>query len=264
MAPSPSAAANRVVVALLDGRRLKGFVYNFAMGCIDLNVFPSPNADRKVAATLVEVAACKAIFFVKSHEGSKEGRAAEREASANPKKRAPRGTKIRIIFSDGEEMVACTESYSPNRQGFWIYPLDARSNNLRVFIVNANVKQVLTLKPMDTSHTAKPDQERIARLTPPGSPAVAAEAFSLDLKCEAVLRVLTGETPADLGKEYGIPPPVVSFWTQTFLQAGRVALGSEMPTGGKATETLVAELRTRIRDLESELKKMKEAEPKRR
>ena len=265
MAPTHSATANRVVVALLDGRRLKGYVFNFSTDAVDFNVFPDPKGDEKKSpATLVEFKACKAIFFVRTHEGSKEGRDAERKAAEDPARRPPRGTKIKIIFSDGEEMMACTEVYAPQKKGFFAYPMDARSNNLRIYIVNVNVRQVLTGSGLSGSTAAGPDQARLARLSKsapppthvPGKPA-AGEAVPLDLKCEAALRVLNGDAPAELEQEYGIPAAVISYWTRVFLQAGRHSLSAEPAAGDLATETLLAELRRRIRDLEAEIEHKK-------
>src|SRR5258706_8186454 len=165
MVSHPSISTNRVVVALLDGRRLKGFVYDFEPSGGTLNIFPSAGDPKdKRPATVVEFTACKAIFFVRSHLGNEKVAAAVRRAAEDPKTRAPRGRKVRIIFSDGEEMMACTEVYNPKRFGFFVYPLDPRSNNLRIFIVNANVRQVLTAKSLDAKPNRPPDQERIARL----------------------------------------------------------------------------------------------------
>ncbi len=273
MATPPSTTANRVVVALLDGRRLKGFVFNFNPDSVDFNVFPSPTADwKKAPATLVDFKACKAVFFVKSHEGNREGRDAERVAGEDPKRRPPRGTKIKVVFADAEEMMACTEVYAPQKKGFFAYPLDPRSNNLRMYIVNVNVRQVLTGKTADGSPTDRPDQERLARLAPPGppgpagmpgNPAIGGDGVPLDLRCEAALRVLNGDAPADLAEEYGIPAAVISFWTRVFLQSGRASLGTAQPLGGPAADPLIAELRRRVRDLEALASRAKAAAPAR-
>jgi uncharacterized protein DUF6982 len=251
----PSINTNRVVVALLDGRRLKGFVYDFVPSGDTLNIFPSAGDPQdKRPATVVEFAACKAIFFVRTHLGNQQVAAEVRREAEDPKKRAPRGKKVKIVFSDGEEMVACTEVYNPKRFGFFVYPLDPRSNNLRIFIVNGNVRQVLTAKSLDATANRAPEQERIARLPPPddGTPEVAQ-----DLKCEAALRVLNGEDPRELNKEYGVPAEDITFWTRAFLQGGRGELSEDGVTGEAATNTLVHALKNRILELEKQIARMK-------
>jgi transposase-like protein len=254
----PSINTNRVVVALLDGRRLKGFVYDFVPSGDTLNIFPSAGDPQdKRPATVVEFTACKAIFFVRSHLGNPQVAAEVRRAAEDPRTQAPRGKKVKIVFSDGEEMTACTEVYSPKRFGFFVYPLDPRSNNLRIFIVNANVRKVLTAKALDATANRLPERDRVVQL-PPTAPGEAPEAASQDLKCEAALRVLNGESPLELGREYGVPAEDVTFWTRAFLQGGRGELSEGGVTGEAATNTLVTAMKARIRALEREIEKLKE------
>ena len=52
------------------------------------------------------------------------------------------GRKLEVSFSDKERLVGSTEGYSPNRLGFFFFPANSASNVLRVFVVNANVRQV--------------------------------------------------------------------------------------------------------------------------
>lgn len=263
MPSHPSINTNKVVVALLDGRRLKGFVFDFFPGGKTLNVFPSfGDPSDKRPATVVEFAACKAIFFVRTHDGNAEAAAAARRAASDPKRHAPRGKKVKVVFSDGEEMICCTEVYNPRRSGFFAYSIDPRSNNLRIFIVNANVRQVLTARTLEASPNRPPVQERVARLALPPAPWEEGAAIPQDLKCEAALRVLGGAAPADLAKEYGIPVEDVTFWTRSFLHSGRGSLSAEGVTGEPATDTLVDQLRARIRELEREVARLKESRPR--
>ena len=78
----------------------------------------------------------KAIFFVKDFAGNPEYRKA-------PGVEVPkRGRKVAVTFQDGEELSGATEAYNPQKLGFFVFPYDEDENNLRVFVVNRNVRQV--------------------------------------------------------------------------------------------------------------------------
>ena len=51
-------------------------------------------------------------------------------------------SKIAILFSDGELVCGYSLSYSPRREGFFIFPADSGSNNLRIFVVASSATQV--------------------------------------------------------------------------------------------------------------------------
>src|SRR3990167_9057080 len=95
-----SRTSHRVVVALIDGKREKGFVYNFSPNAENFHLFPSESADRSFAR-LLDTRECKAIFFVKSHEGNKAYREAMRKVPEDPRKYRVRGHKMRIVLNDG-------------------------------------------------------------------------------------------------------------------------------------------------------------------
>jgi hypothetical protein len=54
--------------------------------------------------------------------------------------------KARITFFDGEILVGTTQGYTPERDGFFVVPLERDSNNLRIFVVSSAVKKVETWK----------------------------------------------------------------------------------------------------------------------
>jgi hypothetical protein len=128
-------ALNKVVVAYLDDRRLNGFVYGFS---------PLKDAFRLVAdggsaqQNGVEVALkdLKAVFFVKDFRGNSKYKESQKVAEGKP------GRKIEVTFSDGEKIVGTAPAYSPKSKGFFVVPADAKSNNLRIFVVNWNVRDV--------------------------------------------------------------------------------------------------------------------------
>jgi len=263
-----SRSVNRVVVALLDGTRVRGFVYGFRAGEKQFTLFPTESRERAYAR-FVPVADCKAIFFVRSHEGNRATRDRIRKEAVDEKRGRIRGNKMRIVFADGEELLARSEAYSPDRQGFFAYPLDERSNNLRIFVVNAAVRQVLTgpARPGLTGGAAT--QERIARTSVPaaGAPAqdAAAEAAAaaaaatvgesrvpIDARAEAVLRLVAGESDDALSEELGVPEGVLAHWARVFVLHGKAGLVVAARPGSDPRDGVIAALRSRVLTLEAD------------
>jgi hypothetical protein len=78
----------------------------------------------------------KAIFFVKDFVGNPD-------YTKTPGGDAPkRGREVVVTFRDGEELSGTTEAYSSQKLGFFVFPHDESGNNLRVFVVHRNVRQV--------------------------------------------------------------------------------------------------------------------------
>jgi hypothetical protein len=83
----------------------------------------------------------KALFFVRDFTGNAQY--AERKQYVEGEH--PQGRKMEVTFADGEIMVGSTLGYDPNRPGFFIFPADPKSNNIRVFAVSTSVKKVRQL-----------------------------------------------------------------------------------------------------------------------
>jgi hypothetical protein len=126
---------NRAVVAFRDGRRVKGFILNFSAVKENFRLFS--NEPGKLQSGIdISLSDLKAIFFVKDFEG---------DASYNEARNldAPKhGRRVVVTFRDGEELFGATEAYNPQKLGFFMFPRDERSNNLRVFVINKNVRHV--------------------------------------------------------------------------------------------------------------------------
>ncbi len=258
-----SRTSHRVVVAMLDGKRARGFVYNFSPNAPAFNLFPSESADSKFA-THVELKSAKAIFFVHSHEGNKARREAMRRNPEDPRKFRVRGTKMKITFSDGEEMFASSENYNPTRLGFFVYPLDPGSNNLRIFVVNENVQQVTTGNALSPGGALPATQERIAKVpappageAPPSPPGDSCT-LPVEARMEAVLRVVAGEPAEEVAADTGIPSGVLAHWVRLFLQSGRAGLGG---ASSDARDEVIKELATKVCALEDELDRLRGAPP---
>jgi len=126
---------NRVVVAFLDGRRLKGYLFNFSALKENFRLFPSEPGDPKSGCE-VRLKDLKAVFFVNDFLGNRDYKETARTDGVKY------GRKITVTFQDGEELSGATEAYNPQKLGFFMFPLDPNSNNLRIFVVSKNVSQV--------------------------------------------------------------------------------------------------------------------------
>jgi len=133
------AETNRVVVHFTDGRLLKGTTIDFNIMQPKFHVSPGGTGPT------VEVLCSnmKALFFVKSLEGRPRPAPAQRGFDA-PRSLNAQGKKVAILFKDGELLCGYTLTFVPGRNGFFMFPADADTNNLRVYVVNASTAEVRT------------------------------------------------------------------------------------------------------------------------
>lgn len=118
---------NKIVVRFKDGRVLKGTSLDLDPSKPTFHVRPEQGA-----AVQVELADLKALFFVRSLDGD-----AAHDESRVPDPSDPRSrgaTIIKLGFADGETIVGSTIRYPPNRPFFYVVPVDAKSNNIRILI----------------------------------------------------------------------------------------------------------------------------------
>jgi uncharacterized protein DUF6982 len=126
---------SKAVVAYLDGRRLKGYIYNFSTQKDRFRLFLEQDT-RQREGTDVQMKDLKAIFFAKDFLGNPEYKEFQTLNAV------AQGRKAEVEFQDGERIVGTTDAYHPQKIGFFIVPADPRSNNLRVFVVTKNARQI--------------------------------------------------------------------------------------------------------------------------
>ena len=126
---------NKVVARFRNGTSLKGYTHDFTPMKESFHMTCEGEAVR-----VVQVADCKAIFFVKSLEGDKDYSEKKRFDEINSS--SLRGLKIKIEFYDGEIIRGVSLGYNKTRKGFYIIPLDPGCNNERIYVVAASVKDV--------------------------------------------------------------------------------------------------------------------------
>jgi hypothetical protein len=130
---------NRIVVHFKDGRLLKGYTHDFTPVKDTFHLTSELEKDRGV---IYEVFCpnLKAIFFVKTLSGNKEYKEKKRFHEVDLS--SLRGIKIKIEFNDGEVMCGISLGYSKKRKGFFIVPVDPKSNNERVYVNASAVRDV--------------------------------------------------------------------------------------------------------------------------
>ncbi len=133
----PGTEQIRIVARYSDGKIIKGWTPDFFPKKPFFHVYKSisESAGERVQVFLKEL---KAIFFVKDFEGNPSY--AERKEFI--KEQILHGRKIEVSFKDGETLVGTTTGYDPQREGFFLFPVDPGSNNLRIYVISAAVKKV--------------------------------------------------------------------------------------------------------------------------
>jgi len=135
---------NLVVARYRNGKIIRGVTHDFGPQKKVFHVSTVERHGRTVDGKVYEIflSELKAVFFVKSLEG-KQGPLPPKEP-LEEKLEAPGLMKARITFLDGEILVGTTYGYTPERDGFFVAPLEKDSNNLRIFVVSSAVKKVET------------------------------------------------------------------------------------------------------------------------
>jgi len=137
---------NLVVARYQDGKIIRGMTHDFGPLKKVFHVSTVEKHGRTVDGKVYEVAfsELKAVFFVKSLEGRRGPPSLK--GLLEEKSGAPGLMKVRITFLDGEILVGTTHGYTPEREGFFVTPLERHSNNLRIFVVSSAVKKIETWK----------------------------------------------------------------------------------------------------------------------
>ena len=125
---------SKIVVRYLNGTTVKGFTQNFFPNKPVFHITPleSEAGKNPVEVSLDQL---KAIFFVRDFVGDKTFQ--EKKQLSEGEK--PQGRLIEVTCKDGEVIVGTTTGYDPKRPGFFLFPVDGKSNNTKAFIVSAAV-----------------------------------------------------------------------------------------------------------------------------
>jgi len=126
----------KVVVRYSDGKIIKGSSKDFFPNKDSFHLIPANNPSG--GPIEVSIKDLKAIFMVRDFIGNRLYK--ERKKYIEGEK--PSGKKVEVTFMDSEVLVGSTLGYDPKRQGFFIFPADPKSNNIRVYVVSSGAKKV--------------------------------------------------------------------------------------------------------------------------
>jgi uncharacterized protein DUF6982 len=127
---------NLVVARYLDGRVLKGVTRDFSPNR------PIFHVDLQDGSPAIELRyrQLKALFFVKRFEGDSERE--DLRGFVHGPAETQQGKKVAVRFRDGEFICGYTLSWSPDREGFFLFPADAESNNQRIFVITTSTLEI--------------------------------------------------------------------------------------------------------------------------
>jgi hypothetical protein len=128
----------KVVARYSDGRVLKGTTTNFST---ERQSFALQRTEAEGSLETVLLADLKALFFVRDFDG--DPRRQDRQDFDNQ----PLGRAVAVTFFDGEILVGASWTHEAARDGFFLFPADPQSNNLRVYVVAGSVASVEKLTP---------------------------------------------------------------------------------------------------------------------
>ncbi len=138
----------KIVARFNDKSLLKGYVNKFTGDSATVIIKEADTGKEHV----VPMEDLKAIFYVKTFEGSKEYK--EKKVYGPGKKL---GRKVFIKFLDGEKLVGFLEADVPpdkilsflksdgSKKGFFLVPVDRECNNTRVFAAWNAIDDITTL-----------------------------------------------------------------------------------------------------------------------
>ena len=142
VAPLPAAddrpeaiAWQKIVVRYVEGQMLKGYTQDFSATRSQFSLWPSITAGAH-ERVIVPLARLKGVFFVRDFAGNPGY--VEQTGTAGPQ----HGRRIEVTLVDDEVIVGRTLSYRHDGQGFFVFPADPLSNNIRIFVVSTSVRQV--------------------------------------------------------------------------------------------------------------------------
>ena len=125
----------KVVLRYTDGKILKGMTQNFFPNKDRFHLFPVNDPLNKPVE--VNFKGMKAVFVVKDFKGN----AQHVEKKTFPEGQNISGKKVEVTFTDGEVLVGSTLGYDLTRRGFFVFPADSQSNNIRVFVISSAVRK---------------------------------------------------------------------------------------------------------------------------
>jgi len=126
----------RVVARFNDGRTLKGSTQDFYPNRPLFHLSPV-NGGPPIE---VRCADLKAVMFVKTFEG--DSTHIKVRGFLEAPAQAGQGRKVAVRFKDGELLCGYALSYTPDREGFFLTPVDTNGNNIRIYVLTEATAEI--------------------------------------------------------------------------------------------------------------------------
>ena len=120
---------NRIVAHSLSGKLIKGTTQDFFPSRPLFHIQPADGGEPLELRTK----ALKAVFFVKEFGGDSSRHDIKGFLSGPGE--TTHGKKITVRFKDGELLCGYSLTYSQEREGFFMFPADPKSNNIRIYVL---------------------------------------------------------------------------------------------------------------------------------
>lgn len=127
---------NKVVAHYSNGTLVKGATQDFFPNRPLFHVQP-PNGDKTVEIRCKDL---KALFFVRDLVGNPQRR--DLRGFLGSPSETRQGKKLAVLFKDGELLCGYSLAFSPDREGFFMFPSDPDCNNLRIYVMTAACSEV--------------------------------------------------------------------------------------------------------------------------
>ena len=126
----------KVIVHYLDGKLIKGFTQDFSPNKNFFHIYSTVKPNGEGIRVLMKD--LKALFFVKDFIGDPKYN--ERKHFIDGENIS--GRKVEVLFKDDEMLIGSTLGYDPSRLGFFLFPVDPETNNIRIFSITSALKHI--------------------------------------------------------------------------------------------------------------------------
>jgi len=133
----------KAVVKYQNGEIIKGWVEEFKPEQESFILYPLIEYSEEERME-IDFNSLKAVFFVKNFVGNKDYKKVRTfnvDLKITPSQR-----KLIVNFKDGEHLYGTSHNYGRYKVGFFVYPIDPKNNNERIFAVNEAIESVHLMK----------------------------------------------------------------------------------------------------------------------
>jgi hypothetical protein len=127
---------NKVVVRFAAGEVVKGTTQDFYPNRPLFHLMPADGGPTRE----IKCRELKAVFFVKDFTG--DARRQDLRGFLDAPGETPQGRKVAVLFRDKELLCGYSLGFSAERDGFFLFPADPGSNNMRVYVLRSATTQI--------------------------------------------------------------------------------------------------------------------------